>query len=289
MNLSRISRYPAPVRIVVFVAILAVIWLPLAAPLYWFSSRFSWSEIVIVILLYFEFIGLVAFWGRQVHRQSRPLHYYGLIFNQNSLWRLLAGLCLGFASVFLLFGLESLPGWVTWESASGSFWRIMIEGGLVALGIGFAEELLFRGWLLGELKQDYLAQQTLWASSLIFATLHFLKPPEEILRTWPQFPGLVLLGLTLVFGKFILWSDRTKSSVLPLQTKTWNGNLGFPIGLHTGLVWGYYLINVGNLITYTGQVPDWITGIDRNPLAGIAGLATLGMIALNVKKYSQFG
>jgi len=29
-----------------------------------------------------------------------------------------------------------------------------------------------------------------------------------------------------------------------------------PIGLHSGLVWGYYIINVGQLVEYSGQVPD---------------------------------
>ncbi|MEO1404782.1 MAG: CPBP family intramembrane glutamate endopeptidase, partial [Cyanobacteria bacterium J06635_1] len=56
-------------------------------------------------------------------------------------------------------------------------------------------------------------------------------------------------------------------------------NLGLPIGLHAGLVWGYYLANVGDLTQLTGRVPAWVTGIDGNPLAGLVGLTMLSRLA----------
>ncbi|MEQ8960279.1 MAG: CPBP family intramembrane glutamate endopeptidase, partial [Coleofasciculus sp. C2-GNP5-27] len=83
--------------------------------------------------------------------------------------------------------------------------------------------------------------------------------------TLPGFPGLVLLGLTLV------WAKRGQ------------GRLGLPIGLHAGLVWGYYLINVGQLVQYSGQVSPWITGVDGNPIAGVMGLAFLMVLALGIR------
>lgn len=51
--------------------------------------------------------------------------------------------------------------------------------------------------------------------------------------------------------------------------------LGISIGLHAGLVWGYYIVNVGQLIEYSNQVPVWVTGIDGNPIAGVMGLLFL--------------
>ncbi|NJN20901.1 MAG: LPXTG cell wall anchor domain-containing protein [Leptolyngbya sp. RL_3_1] len=50
-------------------------------------------------------------------------------------------------------------------------------------------------------------------------------------------------------------------------------------GLHGGLVWAYYQVTVGELITPTGLVPAWITGIQGNPLAGVMGAGLLGGIA----------
>jgi len=70
-----------------------------------------------------------------------------------------------------------------------------------------------------------------------------LLPPAEILRTLPGFPGLLLLGLTFV------WAKRSRRS-----------RLGLPIGLHAGLG-GYYIINVGQLVEYSGQVPDWLLAL----------------------------
>jgi len=99
--------------------------------------------------------------------------------------------------------------------------QVILEGLIVALGIGFAEELLFRGWLLDELQRDYRPRVALWVDALIYAALHFIKPLAEILRTLPGFPALLLLGLTFV------WAKRSHRS-----------RLGLPIGLHSGLVWG---------------------------------------------------
>jgi hypothetical protein len=52
------------------------------------------------------------------------------------------------------------------------------------------------------------------------------------------------------------------------------------MGLHGGLVWGYYILNVGELVKYSDTVPTWITGIDRNPLAGVMGILFLILLVL---------
>ncbi|NJK39526.1 MAG: CPBP family intramembrane metalloprotease [Oscillatoriales cyanobacterium RM2_1_1] len=248
---------------------------------------------------------LVQLWGRRVYHYPNLLSHYGLKFDTQSLIKFALGLVLGIASLTLLFVVEGLSGWLTWQSPPENLFRILGEGLLVALGIGFAEELFFRGWLLDELMRGYSFQRALWGSSLIYAGLHFIKPWAEILRTWPEFPGLVFMGLMFVWGKYIIWpisqpdnpgKSEFKSSSNSYSNNSNNhfnsnwqqGNLGFPIGLHGGLVWAYYLVNVGNLIRYTGKVPEWITGIDQNPLAGIMGLLSLGAIALWVKKYSVY-
>jgi threonine/homoserine efflux transporter RhtA len=86
----------------------------------------------------------------------------------------------------------------------------------------------------------------------------------------PQFAGLVLLGLALV------WAKQSR-----------HGRLGLAIGLHAGLVWGNYIINAGQLVQYSGQVPAWVTGIDKNPLAGMMGLLFLSGIALRMRQAAK--
>jgi hypothetical protein len=56
------------------------------------------------------------------------------------------------------------------------------------------------------------------------------------------------------------------------------------MGLHAGLVGGYYIVNVGQLMQYSGQVPEWVTGIDGNPLAGLMGLGFLSLLAIAMKR-----
>ena len=138
----------------------------------------------------------------------------------------------------------------------------------MALAVGFAEEMLFRGWVLAELEQGYATLSALMMNAAFFAATHFIKPWAEIVRTLPQFFGLVVLGMALV------WARRSPTG-LPGKRLS---RLGYPIGLHAGLIWGYYIVNVGGLSEYTGQAPEWVTGIDRNPLAGPPGVILPGVI-----------
>lgn len=270
-NLSSIARYPAPVRLVLFLLALLLLWLPLAAPIYWLGSDPNSVSILTILLLYGEFIFLLRFWGKHVHHQPRLLRQYGLERTWQNGAELLTGLATGTITVLSLFGLEGSLGWLLWQKPAVFLPQVILEGLVVAITFGFAEELLFRGWLLDELQRDYRPCTALWASAITFALLHFIKPLAEIQLTLPQFPALLLLGLTLV------WAKRYCRS-----------RLGLPIGLHTGLIWGYYIINVGNLVQYSGLVPDWITGVDRNPLAGIMGLLFLSIMAFWMRQRSLF-
>lgn len=265
----RVAQFPPPVRLVIFLLVLMAVWLPIAAPIYWIWGTGNTASTVALLILYSEFIGLLHLWGRLVHHHAYPLQYHGLVRTRSNGLELLRGLGLGFVSLFCLFLVEGWLGWLSWNPSSFSS-RIVLGGLLVALGLGFAEELLFRGWLVDELRQDYRPQITLWSSSSIYALLHFVKPWSEIVRTFPSFPGLLLLGLTLGWARQIHC-----------------GRLGFAIGLHAGLVWGYYIVNVGNLVRYLDRVPVWVTGIDRNPLSGGMGLLFLSLLGLSLKRFSE--
>jgi membrane protease YdiL (CAAX protease family) len=266
----RVAQVLAPVRLTIFLLVLMAVWLPFAAPIYWIWGTDNVASTVALLILYSEFIGLLYVRGRMVHHYDYPLQRHGLVRTRSNGLELLKGLGLGFVSLFYLFLVEGWLGWLNWNPSPFPS-KIVMEGLLVALGLGFAEELLFRGWLVDELQQDYRPRIALWSSSTIYALLHFVKPWSEIVRTLPSFPGLLLLGLTLGWARQIH-----------------QGRLGFAIGLHAGLVWGYYIINVGNLVSYRDRVPVWVTGIDRNPLAGGMGLLFLSSIGVALGKFSHF-
>jgi uncharacterized protein len=261
-QIGQLDRKPLVIRLSVFIIILLVLWVPFAVPIYHFVRDPNWVSILTMGILYIEFLVLLRVWGRYVYRQ--PLfRRYGLVKTRKNGREWVLGLSLGLVSLLTLLSLEAALGWLAWQPLQINFPRIALEGLAVAMGIGFAEELLFRGWLLDELQRDFQLGVATGVNAFLFAGVHFIKPAEEILRTLPAFPGLLLLGLTLV------WTKRTAK-----------GRLGLPMGFHSGLVWGYYLVNVGQLIDYQDKVPVWITGIDANPLAGLMGMVWLSTIAI---------
>lgn len=258
--LTKIADYPAPVRILLFLSGLVLLWLPIAVLIALLIPDANTVTILTMSLLFIGFLVALPVWGRWVH-QSPVFRTYGLRMTRSMAIDWLMGFSWGGLALLLLLLLQGVWGWLVWQPVPASLGRVIGEGLLSAAGIGFAEELVFRGWVLEELERDYRPAVSLWGSSIVFASLHFLKPLAEMQRTFPQFPGLVLLGLTLV------WAKRSTQ-----------GRLGLPMGLHSGLVFGYYVVNIGGLVVYSRQVPAWITGIDGNPLAGVMGLLFLGAI-----------
>ena len=171
---------------------------------------------------------------------------YGLRVNISLLGSLVLGLVLGVLSLAVVFGGQFWLSWCSWqESQTKQLQSILLPIFLVALFVGGIEELVFRGFLFTQLAQDYPVWVAAAISSLIFALLHLVWERRE---TTPQLPGLWLMGMVLVLARFV---DR--------------GNLGLAWGLHAGWVWAIACLDTAELITYTGKVPDWLTGKNKNP------------------------
>ncbi|MEM0982084.1 MAG: CPBP family glutamic-type intramembrane protease [Cyanobacteria bacterium P01_H01_bin.58] len=243
---------------------------PIALPLYLYEAAATqgqsiiWAPVCLVIVL----VAVLPLWLRQIHRVRHPWRALGCTGGITWLKHWGYAFALGGMSVIGLYVIQLLMGWGQWVGLDADRWlQFLFEGALLGLGVGLAEELLFRGWILFELEQDYPSHVTVGLNACLFAIAHYLRPISSILATWPQFLGLVLLGVTLV------WARR-----IPIKIASQNSSskhLGFAAGLHGGLVWAYYQFNVGDLVKTTGQVPAWVTGIDNNPLAGLLGIGLL--------------
>jgi len=132
----------------------------------------------------------------------------------------------------------------------------------LALGVGFAEELLFRGWLWGELNGLTSPAVALRLQAGIFALLHpwYLLPPRAAMAL---LLGLWLLGL-----------------VLALQRRADGGLLWGAMGLHGGLVGGWFALQAG-LLQISQAAPAWLIGdggANPNPIAGLLGWMGLGLL-----------
>ncbi|MEL6385309.1 MAG: type II CAAX endopeptidase family protein [Cyanobacteria bacterium J06626_18] len=269
-----LQRSSAPVRILGFLLGVLLIAAPLVVPLYRFEYAATDGKSVIgaPVCLFVVFAVSLPFWGRRVHGLKKPWRVLG--FQGGLTWWRFWGVTFaaGATGVAALYTLQLIGGWAVWVPPAGDKWvRTLLEGFLVGFGVGIAEELIFRGWLLFELEQDYSSRIALWINALLFAIAHYTRPLSVILETWPQFFGLLLLGLTLVWARRI--PVKSEQSATPRTL------LGAAVGLHGGLVWAYYQVDVNDLIVATGKVPDWLTGVGGNPLAGVLGLGLLGAIA----------
>lgn len=278
--IQQVAKTNAWIKVVLFLLLLGVAWLPLGAAVYlpggWFYDS-NTAEIIVLVLLYLGFLVGLPFWGKRIHGWERPFTQCGLRVRSQFFQDILLALLIGAFGVFSLFGIETILGWAAPSTPSPRLLRFIIEGLVMALAVAFAEEMLFRGWILSALEQSYRSTASLMMSAVFFAAMHFIKPLSEIIRTMPQFWGLVILGLALG------WARRSPTGKPGHQATS----LGYPIGLHAGLIWGYYIVNVGGLSEYTGRAPAWVTGIDNNPLAGLLGLILLSLIARQFAKTAK--
>jgi len=137
--------------------------------------------------------------------------------------------------------------------------EILTNSLLLMFGVGFAEELIFRGWLLEELKNQFGLKKALIFQSSIFSIVHigFDLPLWQMISI---LTGLFLLGIFLAF----------------VRLKNDNSLWGC-IGLHGGIVGGWFLVNNG-LFEISTDVPIWLVGpgnINTNPLGGFWGISLL--------------
>ena len=135
----------------------------------------------------------------------------------------------------------------------------LINSIFLLIGVGLAEELIFRGWLLEELKNQFGIKKAILTQALIFSIVHigFDLPFWEMVSI---LTGLFFLGILL--------------SLLRLKD---NNSLWGCIGLHGGLVGLWFITNNG-LLAIAKDSPKWLVGpgnINTNPLGGIFGISSM--------------
>ncbi|MEL6456636.1 MAG: type II CAAX endopeptidase family protein [Cyanobacteria bacterium J06621_15] len=254
--LNRWENSPAWVVIIAFFVAWVIFWLPIGLVL---TKLLRWTpkqalqeeqKIPLIVSLYL-LVPVILFLTNLLTNQS--FTDYGWIGNFSIVYSLLIGFAWGVLSLVSVFSCQLYFGLCEFklsnqESISITLFSIM----LVALLVGAVEELVFRGFLLTQLEQIYSVWVAAIISSLIFAILHLVWERRE---TVPQLPGLWLMGMVLVLARF---AD--------------NGSLGIACGLHAGWVWSIASIDTLNLVEYTDNNWDWITGKNKKPLAGVAGI-----------------
>lgn len=234
-------------------------WLPIAIPLAialkWHPPKPLEPQQKLLLLASLYPIAPLLLWAT-AWMEGFSFSHYGLVWNYQMVISAGIGLSLGAIGIVTVFGILSVLGWVNWHSSKETeLFPILLSTLSIGLLVSGTEELIFRGFLLNELQQDYSIWIAAIISSLIFALLHLVW---EIRETLPQVPGLWLMGMVLVLARF---AD--------------NGNLGLAWGLHAGWIWGIATIDTAKLITYKDNRSPWLTGFSDKPLAGATGIFCL--------------
>lgn len=254
-----VSSYPVSIlQVIAFFIVWVGCWLPIAVPLAmargWRPFKLIETEQKLPLLASLYLLAPLVLWiiTRGI---DKTFSDYGLTWTLNLLSSLSAGFAIGVLSLTILFGIQTALGWIRWQKSGQQLISVLLPTLLLAVWISGTEELVFRGFILTQLQEDYAFWLAASISSVIFAVLHLIWEQEQ---TIPQLPGLWLMGMVLVLARLI---DR--------------GNLGLAWGLHSGWVWAIASLDTAALIAYTGKTPEWITGKYGKPLAGVLGICLL--------------
>ena len=245
-------------KVLTFLGVWAAIWLPIAMLI---SQVMDWQpsepltprqKIVLLASLY-VLVPIVIRW--KFKAESLSFNDLGIGIAPDITWYVMLGLCLSFGSLIAVFALESALGLVDWRWQNiKRLLPLCLPILVLSLIISLIEELVFRGYIFVSLLSDNSYGIAAITSSLIFALLHLIW---ERTQTIPQIPGLWLMGIVLVTARVL-----------------GNNSIYLPIGLHAGWIWGLTCIDSAELITYKYE-NHWITGINQQPLAGVAGIICL--------------
>ena len=167
-----------------------------------------------------------------------------------------AGLLMVITSVVLIDGSGNWRGEVDATQLTNAV--------LLCLGVGFAEELIFRSWLWTELHQTMSSRRAALAQAGVFSLVH-----TRFNLGFGAMSGLLV-------GLFLL------GMVLASQRQSDRGSLWGCIGLHGGLVAGWFLLQSG-LLELSPNAPSWVVGPGGNapnPLGGAVGLISLLILLL---------
>ena len=177
--------------------------------------------------------------------------------NKKSIFYFLKGFLLSTVLITIILIPIICMQWGIWIGKISA--NIISNAIILIIGIGFAEELIFRGWLFEELKNQFGLKRAILGQALIFSIVHigFDLPFLQMLSI---LTGLFLLGILL--------------SLIRLKDKN---SLWGCIGLHGGLVGLWFISNNGLFYIYK-DAPKWIVGPGgqiTNPLGGLFGISLM--------------
>tara|TARA_Y100001968_G_scaffold41185_1_gene31241 strand:+ start:944 stop:1795 length:852 start_codon:yes stop_codon:yes gene_type:complete len=252
-----------------------MLWLPTLTlflflyPAGWFTSHFFYLfnrdissnnlSIIGTIITFMLFLSVLPSWGRIRWKTNNLWVSIGLDFENKfkSLKIFFSGFIFSAFLLLILFLFFFLCGWV--DKVDYIKFTELLNAILLIVGIVFAEEIVFRGWLMEEMVLLFGLRRGIIFQSTIFSLAHY-RSDISLLALIPFLSGLFLFGLVLTLRRTI---DR--------------GSLWGCIGLHGGLVGIWYLFDAG-MVTFSIDIPYFLLGPSNNmvnPIGSVIGITIL--------------
>ena len=235
---------------------------------YIFNRKISPDNISIIgtIITFLLFLILLPSWGRIRWKTNHLWLSIGLDYKNkvNAIKTFLNGLLCSFLMLLIFFIFIYLCGWI--DSINYINYVSLLNAIVLIVGIVFAEEIVFRGWLLEEMVLMFGLKRGIILQSIIFSLAHY-RSDLGIVAQFLFFTGLFLFGL-----------------VLTLRRTFDKGSLWGCIGLHGGLVGIWYLFDSG-MVVFSVDTPYYLLGPSKNMVNPIGSL--IGIIILLITIFFQ--
>ena len=242
---------------IIFIPFLYILGWILATPLLLIGLGRETISLIGTIITFLIFIFSLPKWFEIRWGLTNTWKLVGLERNRKIVLYFLRGFLLSIILISLILIPIMRTEWGYWIGNISP--NKLINSIFLLVGVGLAEELIFRGWLLEELKNQFGIKKAILSQALIFSIVHigFDLPFWEMVSI---LTGLFFLGISL--------------SLLRLKD---NNSLWGCIGLHGGLVGLWFITNNG-LLAISKDSPKWLVGpgnMNTNPLGGIFGIALM--------------
>ena len=226
-----------------------------------FNREISSNNLSILgtIITFILFLILLPSWGRIRWKTNDIWLSIGLDFKNKytALKIFFNGFIFSVFLIIILFIFFLLSGWI--DRVDYIKFIQLLNAILLIVGIVFAEEMIFRGWLMEEMVLLVGMRRGMIFQSAIFSLAHY-RSDLSLLALIPFLTGLFLFGIVLTFRRII---DK--------------GSLLGCIGLHGGLVGIWYLFDSG-MVSFSIDTPYFLLGPSRNmvnPIGSIIGIVIL--------------
>ena len=229
--------------------------------LYLFNRDISYNHLSIVgtIITFTLFLFVLPSWGRIRWKTNHLWVSIGLDFKHKltALKVFFSGFVFSVFLLFILLLFFFFCGWIV----RVDYIKLteLLNAILLIVGIVFAEEIVFRGWLMEEMVLLFGLRRGMIFQSTIFSLAHY-RSDIGLLALIPFLTGLFLFGIVLTLRRTI---DR--------------GSLWGCIGLHGGLVGIWYLFDSG-MVTFSIDTPYFLLGPSKNminPIGSAIGITIL--------------